>query len=51
MADWGWWIIGIAVFVWAMDLHKRVSATMDAVQRIEARLDHMRVKAYGEERL
>lgn len=38
MADWQWWVLGLAAFVWAMDVHRRVSVTMDAVQRIEAQL-------------
>ncbi|MDP2764966.1 MAG: hypothetical protein Q8O54_09030 [Brevundimonas sp.] len=39
MADWQWWLFGIVGFVWAMDIHRRVSVTMDAVQRMEARLN------------
>ena len=39
MEGWQWWLLGVAVFVWAMDVHRRVSQAGDAIKRIEARLD------------
>lgn len=47
MAEWGFWVVGIAAFLLLLDIHKRVSVTMDAVQRMEERLNQMRIKEHG----
>ena len=32
MAEWGYWVIGIAAFLLLLDIHKRVSIAMDQQQ-------------------
>lgn len=44
MAEWGYWVMGAAVVLLLFDTHKRVSVAMDAVLRMEERLNQMRVK-------
>lgn len=41
LEEWGWreWIAAVAVFWLLLDIHKRASVAMDAVLRIERRLN------------
>jgi hypothetical protein len=47
--EWGWreWIAAVAVFWLLMDIHRRASVAMDAVLRIERRLNAERDRRGG----